>query len=565
MAFALRAGAQSCPVSCADVLAQDPTAVDGQYTIAPGGTLFSAYCHDMAGTPLEYLTLANTGGSFNFGQYTAGGAAPGTNVRTRYTRIRVDPATLLVTINDKTFSTSTGSLNQGGLQTSVNYGRAQDCLASGSSTGLANVDLRGLPFAVTDTWTLAGFNPGGSSTFSFANQVVNATGGGYCGWNSPGATLSLGFNAGLAPAPPACIRSDRAVTVSDGVTSAVPGQSLVYTIVASNAGPSNVGSVSLTDTFPAALSCTWTSVAAGGATGNTAVGSGDLNETLLLLASSSVTYTVSCAIDAGATGTLSNSAAVSAPMTDPVAGNDGATDADTVLTPQANLGITKTDGVTSAVPGQTTLTYTIVASNAGPSDAPSVTVADTFPSSLSCGYTSVAAGGATGNTSGSGDLAETLSMPVGSSATYTVSCTIDPGATGSLSNTATISSPVTDPDASNDSAVDADTVLDPEADLGVTKTDGVTSAVPGQTSLTYTIVASNAGPSDDPSASLTDTFPSSLTCSYTSVAAGGASGNTSGSGDLTETLSLPSGSSVTYTVTCSIDPAATGRARPRPW
>ncbi len=50
----------------------------------------------------------------------------------------------------------------------------------------------------------------------------------------------------------------------------------------------------------------------------------------------------------------------------------------TVLPPQADVSITKTDGTTTAVPG-TSVTYTIVASNAGPSSAPSVTVGDTFP------------------------------------------------------------------------------------------------------------------------------------------------------------------------------------------
>jgi hypothetical protein len=50
------------------------------------------------------------------------------------------------------------------------------------------------------------------------------------------------------------------------------------------------------------------------------------------------------------------------------AGNNSATDTDT-LTPSADLGITKTDGVTTATPGGS-VTYTIVASNAGPSACP---------------------------------------------------------------------------------------------------------------------------------------------------------------------------------------------------
>ena len=41
----------------------------------------------------------------------------------------------------------------------------------------------------------------------------------------------------------------------------------------------------------------------------------------------------------------------------------------------------------------------------------------------------------------------------------------------------------------------------PQADLAVTKTDGVTTATPGG-SVTYTITASNAGPSNAPGSSV---------------------------------------------------------------
>ena len=57
-------------------------------------------------------------------------------------------------------------------------------------------------------------------------------------------------------------------------------------------------------------------------------------------------------------------------------------------------------------------------------------------------------------------------------------------AAGDLSNTVTATASVTDPDTSNDSATDDDTALTPEADISVTKTDGVTTAVPGQGRLT---------------------------------------------------------------------------------
>jgi uncharacterized repeat protein (TIGR01451 family) len=47
------------------------------------------------------------------------------------------------------------------------------------------------------------------------------------------------------------------------------------------------------------------------------------------------------------------------------------------------------------------------------------------------------------------------------------------------------------------------------ADLGVTKTDGQTTAVPGQP-VTYTIGVANAGPDDAAGATVTDTVPAAL-------------------------------------------------------
>ena len=98
------------------------------------------------------------------------------------------------------------------------------------------------------------------------------------------------------------------------------------------------------------------------------------------------------------------------------------------------------------------------------------------------------------------------------------------------------------------------------ADLSITKTDGVAAVAPGG-STTYTIVASNAGPTAANPATVTDTFPAACTSvTYTSTAAGGATGNTAaGSGNINDAaLNLPSGSSVTYTATCAISPAAVG-------
>ncbi len=307
--------------------------------------------------------------------------------------------------------------------------------------------------------------------------------------------------------------ADLSITKTDGVTTAVPGGSVTYTITASNAGPNNAPAAIVADTFPASLTATWTCVGAGGGT-CTASGSGNINDTVNLPAAGSVTYTASATISASATGTLANTATVSSGIPDSNPANNSATDTDT-LAPQADLAITKTDGVTTAVPGGS-VTYTITASNSGPSNAPGATVADTFPAILTATWTCVGAGGGTCTASGSGNLNDTVNLPAGGSVTYTVSATINSSASGTLSNTATVTSIVTDPNPANNSATDTDT-LTPQADLAITKTDGVTTATPGG-SVTYTITASNSGPSNAPGATVADTFPASLTATWTLLA-----------------------------------------------
>ena len=348
--------------------------------------------------------------------------------------------------------------------------------------------------------------------------------------------------------------ADLSITKTNGTATSVPGGSTTYTITASNATASGATGATVADTFPATLACTWTCVGAGGGT-CTASGSGNVNDTVNLPAGASVTYTATCGISAAATGTLSNTATVTL-AGDPNPANDSATDTDT-LVPQANLAITKTDGVTTATPGGS-VTYSIVASNAGPSHAFGATVADTFPASLTCTWTCVGGGGGACTASGSGNIGDAANLPAGGSVSYTASCSVSPSATGTLSNTATVAAPggVTDPTPGNNSATDTDS-LGAQADLSITKTDGVTAATPGG-SVTYTVTASNAGPSNVTGATVADTFPASLTCTWTCVGAGGGACTASGSGNIGDTVNLPSGGSVTYTAACSISAAAAG-------
>ena len=478
---------------------------------------------DLAITKTDGVTTATAGGSVTY-TITASNAGP--SDATGATVADTFPAVLTCTW------TCTGA--GGGT-----------CTASGS--GNIN-DTLNLPSGGSATYT-ASCTISASATGTLSNTATVTAPGGLTdptpGNNSATDTDTLGASADLA------------ITKTDGVTTATPGGSVTYTITASNAGPSNATGATVADTFPASLTCTWTCVGAGGGM-CTASGSGSINGSVNLPAGGSVTYTASCTISAAATGTLSNTATVTAPagVADPSPGNNSATDSDT-LAASADLSITKTDGVTTATPGGS-VTYTITASNAGPSNAAGATVADTFPASLTCTWTCVGAGGGTCTASGSGNLDDSVNLPAGGSVTYTASCTISAAATGTLSNTATVTAPagVTDPNPGNNSATDSDT-LSASADLAITKTDGVTTATPGG-SVTYTITASNAGPSNAAGATVADTFPASLTCTWTCVGAGGGTCTASGSGNINGSVNLPAGGSVTYTAACAISAAATG-------
>jgi uncharacterized repeat protein (TIGR01451 family) len=226
---------------------------------------------------------------------------------------------------------------------------------------------------------------------------------------------------------------------------------------------------------------------------------------------------------------------------------------------QANLSITKTDGQTAAVPGQP-LTYTIAVGNAGPAAANSAMVNDTFPAALqNVNWTCSASPGSSccsivgGNT--------VINRPVyvlpGGTVTYTATATLSAAATGTVSNTATVTAPsgITDPAAANNSATDVDTVGG-QTDLAITKTDGRTTVAPGQ-AVTYTITASNPPGAAQQAATgvtVTDVVPAALTGATWTCAGAGGGTCTPGpvSGNISDTVSLVVGSSVTYTLSGTV-------------
>jgi uncharacterized repeat protein (TIGR01451 family) len=131
--------------------------------------------------------------------------------------------------------------------------------------------------------------------------------------------------------------------------------------------------------------------------------------------------------------------------------------------PQADLGVTKTDGVTAVVPGQI-VTYAIVVTNAGPSAAAGAAIADAPPAGLTAvSWTCSASAGSACPAAGSGAIAHTVDLASGGVLTYALQATVAAAAPGTIVNTASAAPPagVADPDPSNDAATDTDAVVVP--------------------------------------------------------------------------------------------------------
>lgn len=124
--------------------------------------------------------------------------------------------------------------------------------------------------------------------------------------------------------------ADLSLSKDDGVSSVTAGGSVTYTIAATNAGPDTVTGATVEDMLPAALTgVTWTCVGTDGGT-CTGAGAGNINDTVNLPPTGSVTYTVNATVSPSASGSLSNTATIVPPAgtldPDPADATDSDTD-----------------------------------------------------------------------------------------------------------------------------------------------------------------------------------------------------------------------------------------------
>ncbi|QAY69456.1 DUF11 domain-containing protein [Xylanimonas protaetiae] len=343
------------------------------------------------------------------------------------------------------------------------------------------------------------------------------------------------------------------------------GSAVTATLTVRNAGPNTATAVTVTDPVPAG----WTGVTATAAQGTCAVGGGTVTCSLGDLpdgATRTVTLTGTTAASSTAT-TLTNVATVSTTASDPVPANNVAGDAVT-LTRLADLTVSKTPEQQTAAPGAG-VTWTLTVHNDGPSDASGVRIDDAFDvaglATITGATVSVSAGQGASCTRAVGRSVRcaVAVLPAGATATVTVTGVLAAGlAEGTtVVNTVRAASDTPDPGTANnqDSATVVTTA--PQADVRVTKT-GPAAVVAGR-QVTYTVTATNYGPSDAADVVLADPLPAGVTPSAAQPSRGactvtGRDVACTGIGTLLSNGAGVAGGAVTVTITGTVDASATG-------
>ena len=228
---------------------------------------------------------------------------------------------------------------------------------------------------------------------------------------------------------------------------------MTYTLTATNIGPSDAQSVSLSDTLPAGTtfvslatpsgwSCTTPAVGATGAISCTAT---------TVVAGATPTFTLVVHLSSSATNgsQLCNTASISAATLDPIPSNNSSQTCGTVQT-SADLALTQTASKVGS-PGNGTVTYALKVTNNGPSDSQNISLVAN--SSL---FTGPAAkinttGGGTCTVGVSTVTCTWASLAFGASANVTISVPYR-SAVGSVCDSGTVSAGTPDPNATNNSS-----------------------------------------------------------------------------------------------------------------
>ncbi|HXI69439.1 MAG TPA: Ig-like domain-containing protein [Verrucomicrobiae bacterium] len=298
-----------------------------------------------------------------------------------------------------------------------------------------------------------------------------------------------------------------------GPTNGVAGSNMTYTITVTNLGPSTATNVVVNDLLPAGFTFVSAVPATATVVSNLVTWPG-----FSLANGARSNFTVTATSDEG--GSFTNIAFGGTGTFDPnPTNNDGTltnSQSRTVVSPRADVAIFKT-GSTNIFAGGT-VTYTITATNFGPSTATNVVVKDNLPGN-------VIFQSATGGYSLSNSVITWSSLSLVKGATTSFTVVVTAPASGSFTNIAASTAGTSDPNPTNNNGSASTSVvrttISPVADV-IVLLAGPTNVSVGD-SFTYTITLTNGGPSAATGVVLKDTLPASLT--FLAASGGGASSN----------------------------------------
>jgi len=328
-------------------------------------------------------------------------------------------------------------------------------------------------------------------------------------------TVSDGSNSSIPDQTNAVITAPIVIDigVSKEVNNATPnaGDTVTYTITATNNGPDDATGVEITDILPQGLGYISNSPSRGSydnVTGRWTIGN--------LTNSASVTLIITATVGAVAGGIINTASVTDVDQEDTNSGNNSAS-AD-IIAQYADLAINKS--VNDPTPNEgDTVTYTVAVTNNGPVTATSVEITDQLPSGVEY-LSATTTQGSLMYVSAANKVVFTVGTLInGASVTLNIIAIVDTGTCGvPITNTASITATdQVDPNNSNNSnSVDITVQC---ADLEVSKSVDEPNPGKGDT-VKYTVTVTNNGPDSATNVKLTDELPSGVTYKSATITQG---------------------------------------------
>ncbi|HEX4753970.1 MAG TPA: isopeptide-forming domain-containing fimbrial protein, partial [Solirubrobacterales bacterium] len=293
--------------------------------------------------------------------------------------------------------------------------------------------------------------------------------------------------------------ADLAIVKTGPATVAAGGQ-ITWALEVTDNGPDNATGVKAVDTLPAGVQFVSADSGCTNAGGTVTCAIGNL-----AFGESAVRHITATVPPALGDQVLLNTAVVIGEQGDLEPENNHS-EAKTTVGPSADLALTKTGPTRVNADGS--ITWTLVATNNGPSTATGVTVDDTLPGGVTLTSSSPSQGSCTGSLS-----CALGTLPTGASAQIQVVAHVPASLQNTtITNNAKISGDQPDPVSSNNSASASTQVEDPApTDFNLSFVKSLVTAKPRLGAvLTYLLAVDNEGPATADAVKITDTLPGAL-------------------------------------------------------